>query len=236
MSDYRFKQSLKNEMDNRINHMNNYFNMLTSPEKYDDRVFYLTMSSEHTIEELNILFPENKKEIRLTILNKIREYLMTKLNLSNFLLDIEPDSDNYEIHLYHKNDLWMIISLLNRNVKIILPEDIEYAESVLLPKLETETAKIADAIQQEVLKTREENITEVKQYAKKMFFPKQYDKQIRENIEYLQNKINELKNEAENLYNTVLYPYYNNDEYKTKRMLADSIESILKVRGAGHEG
>jgi len=225
-----FKQSMKNEINNTVNHMNNYFNLITSPEKYDDRVFYLSTTSRDIIDEINKLFPENRKNIRSVILDKMVGYLKKQKKLSEFNIFYAPTSDNYEVFIAMKDEVWMTVSFYDRVVDVIKPDNIVEIEKIKIPNLNREIAKLKDAMDIEYKNLQEENIHDVKDYAMKMFFPKKYEENINKNmnvylvnIQYKEKEIADLEDE--------LNLYYSGMVWRERSIIEGEVSSLLQVRG-----
>lgn len=226
--------NLVDSLQKEINHLNNkimqYYNFLATPERYDDRIFFLSMCTEAAIDDFLILFPSCYQEIRKKILTRTIDYLSKLITLdTKQVLTFDNDSENFDLSLMEKDKLIMTILLPKKEVVISNPQRIDEIEKIEIPNLEDKITLLEEAISATKKDLDEDLITDAKTYASKIFLPKRHTKKINKTIRSYQNKIY-LYTEQINILNQELNQYYQSSSYKRKKKVANTILSVIALR------
>lgn len=232
MEEIKPKSSFRAEYDDTIHHITIFYNMLTNADKYDNRIFYLTMTSSETLDYLAFLFPIHKQEIRDVILEKMAQYFSSFKELAGCNFVFNENSEGYEMRAEdERGKVLVYINLYDRTVTLDAPENIKQIELYDIPKIDTQIDALLTSIEAARNSLNEDQITEVKDYAKKMFMPKRYEKQVdaeirgyQMDLDFQQDKKRKLQQELE--------VYHRTPEYKNRKRVGDILTSIMRVKGA----
>lgn len=229
MKNMDFAISLKSEMNDSINRMQKYYNFLTNKENYDKRLFFLTFANEQVINDMITFFPENYKEIRKCILTETAKYISQNKTLLNYIIDFDDNSDDYNLFIKNKNNETLIeISLIYKKTYLIKDLHILMNE-VQISECKNKMEKIKNQMEQIKLLFEEENISDVGEYAKKMFFPKRYFKKLNKDLNILQQQYIDIQNELNHLMNQ-LNVYKNSNRYQEQKRISESIDDIFSIK------
>lgn len=228
--DDNLMNSLQKEIDLLNNKTMQYYNFIATPEKYDDRVFFLSMCTEAAIDDFLSLFPNSYQKIRESVLTRIIAYINKTITFdARQVLTFDDNSENFDLFLLEKDKLIMTILLPKREIVISNPPRIEEIERVEIPSLENKISLLAEAISNKENDLDEDLITDAKTYASKIFLPKRHTKKVNKTILSYQNEIY-LYTEQINALNQELDQYYQSPVYKQKKKIADKIYSIIALK------